>query len=58
MDELIGIRRASKMLGVNPETLRNWDKNEKFKAIRTKGGHRRYKLSDIEKLQEVITGEK
>ena len=52
MEELIGIKKAAQMLGVNPETLRNWDKNGQLKSVRTKGGHRRYKLSDIERLQE------
>ena len=51
MEELIGIKKAAHMLGVDPETLRNWDNNGQLKAIRTKGGHRRYKLSDIQKLQ-------
>ena len=35
------------MLGVSKDTLRNWDKSDKLKSIRTEGNHRRYKLSDI-----------
>ena len=38
---------ASKLLKVTCRTLLNWDYAGKVKSIRTKGGHRRYILSDI-----------
>ena len=53
MDILINITKAAKFLGVCTGTLRVWDSEGKLKAIRTKGGHRRYKLSDIEKMMEI-----
>lgn len=53
MDTLISIRKAAERLGVCQETLRVWDREKKLKAVRTKGGHRRYKLSDVEKLMEA-----
>jgi predicted site-specific integrase-resolvase len=38
------------MLGVNPETLRRWDRAGKLKAvIVSTRGDRRYKREDIEK---------
>jgi len=60
MDKLITIQQAATLLSVVPKTLREWDKNEKLKSVRTKGGHRRYRQSDIENLigttqQEVIS---
>lgn len=58
-NNLIDITEASKLLGVDKSTLRNWDKSDKLKPVRTNGGHRRYLLSDIIKLQgieEVIDG--
>ncbi len=50
MDELIDITKASKLFGVSTKTLRRWDNEGKLKAYRTVGGHRRYKLTDIENL--------
>lgn len=41
------------MLGVDITTLRYWDKTDKLKPQRTMGGHRRYLLSDIKKLQGI-----
>ena len=37
-------------LNVSKITLQRWDKSGKLKAVRTSGGHRRYKLSDLEKF--------
>lgn len=48
---LIKIREAAEMLGVNPETLRRWDREGKLKAvIVSTRGDRRYKKEDIEKF--------
>lgn len=48
MSDLVNISEASKILGVNPRTLKRWDNEGKLKVYRTLGKHRRYKLSDIE----------
>ena len=37
-------------LNVSKITLQRWDNSGKLKAVRTSGGHRRYKLSDLEKF--------
>lgn len=47
--KLLTISEAMDYLNVSRITLQRWDNNGKLKAIRTKGGHRRYKLSDLEK---------
>jgi len=49
-DRIIRIGEAAKMIGVRVETLREWDRLGKFKAIRTPGNSRMYRFSDIEKL--------
>ena len=49
MEQLINIKQAAQMLGVHKQTLREWDRSGKLRAVRTKGGHRRYRLSDIQK---------
>lgn len=48
MDKLITLQKASELLGVVPKTLRVWDDSGKLKSVRTEGGHRRYRQSDID----------
>lgn len=51
--KLLRIREAAEMLGVNPETLRRWDKAGKLPAVKvSERGDRRYKLEDILKFVE------
>lgn len=52
-NNLIDISEASQLLGVDKSTLRYWDKTNKLKPQKTAGGHRRYLLSDIKKLQGI-----
>jgi excisionase family DNA binding protein len=47
MNKLITIKEASELLSVTPKTLRRWDKLGSLNPVRTVGGHRRYKISDI-----------
>lgn len=55
MNELLTLSAASKILGVSTKTLRNWDKSGKLSAIRTAGGHRRLKKTDVEELVGCAT---
>ncbi len=53
--ELITVKQASEILGVNPETLRRWDRAGKLKAKRhPMNSYRLYKLTDIRKLKIKI----
>ncbi|MCL4339162.1 helix-turn-helix domain-containing protein [Patescibacteria group bacterium] len=55
--KLIKIRQAAEMLGVNPETLRRWDKTGKLKAvIISNRGDRRYKKEDIKRFLKKLVG--
>lgn len=55
--KLLRIRQAAEMLGVNPETLRRWDRDKVFKAIRIgKRGHRMYDEAEI--LKKISTKQK
>ena len=55
--KLLKIREAAQVLGVNPETLRRWDRDGSFKAIRVgKRGHRMYDEAEI--LKKISTGQK
>jgi len=53
MERLITVSDAATQLGVTKKSLQVWDREEKLVALRTVGGHRRYRQSDIEKLQGI-----
>lgn len=49
--KLLKLREAAEMLGVNPQTLRRWDKDGRLSAIKiSKRGDRRYKEDDLIKF--------
>jgi len=56
--KLLRIREAAEMLGVNPETLRRWDREGKLSAIIiSKRGDRRYKKEDLEEFLKKLSKE-
>jgi excisionase family DNA binding protein len=50
MEQLLTLAEVAKILRVSHTTLRAWDNQNKLKAIKTIGGHRRYLKSQIEAL--------
>ena len=50
IEEIYSISQAMKFLGVSRTSLIRWEDEQKIpiKSIRTPGGHRRYKKSDLE----------
>jgi excisionase family DNA binding protein len=49
------IKEAAKILGVSPQTLRNWDKSGKLKAYRNPiNNYRVYKREQIELFLRTI----
>lgn len=51
----INIKQASKILGVSPLTLRNWDNSGKFPAGRHPiSNYRVYRVEDLEELMMDI----
>lgn len=51
--DLLPIGEAAILLGVSVDTMRRYDKLGKLTAIRTLGGQRRFRRSDIEALRAV-----
>lgn len=45
--KLLTLKKVTELLSVNKRTLHLWDKNGTLKAIRTQGGHRRYKEAEV-----------
>lgn len=52
LEEQLTIGDAAKLVGVAIETLRRWEKAGKIKAHRTEGGHRRYLVADLLKIEK------
>lgn len=50
--ELLTPGEVAKRFGVNPKTITRWADAGKLTAIRTLGGHRRYRASEVEALLE------
>ncbi len=48
---------VAKMFRVDPKTVTRWAKAGKLTAIRTLGGHRRYRRSEVQSLLSVGTKE-
>ncbi len=44
---------VAKLFRVNPKTVTRWAKAGKLTAIRTLGGHRRYRKSEVQALLEI-----
>ncbi len=50
-DRLLPPLKVRKVFGIGATTLREWDASGVLKAVqRTKGGHRRYRESDVRSL--------
>ena len=52
MDRLLTLRETMRLLNVSKSTLHRWDREGRLSAVRTDGGHRRYRQSEIESLVE------
>lgn len=50
-------KKASKYYGVSENALRMWANDSQIKYIKTKGGHRRYQLSEL-KMSKTTSREK
>lgn len=49
-EDLIRVGQAAKILGVSPQTVRNWEKLGKLTSERSPGGQRYYHFSEIQRL--------
>ncbi len=49
-EELLTPSEVAAMFRVNPKTVTRWHRTGKISAIRTLGGHRRFKASEIRRL--------
>ena len=52
-ETLISIGHAARLLGVHSDTVRRWTASGQIAAVRTPGGHRRYRLADVDRMRGV-----
>ena len=50
MSDWIGTKKAMEMLGVGSTTIKRWANENRLPHIRTAGGHRRFRRSDVERI--------
>ncbi len=49
-EELLTPSEVAKLFRVDPKTVTRWAKSGKLSSIRTLGGHRRYRASEVHAL--------
>ena len=52
-DRLLTPSEVAEMFRVNPKTVTRWARTGRLRAIKTIGGHRRYRLSEVRKAVEA-----
>ena len=52
-DRLLTPAEVAEMFRVNPKTVTRWARTGRLRAIKTIGGHRRYRLSEVRKAVEA-----
>lgn len=57
-DKLLTPSEVAQLFRVNPKTVTRWARAGKLTAIRTLGGHRRFRASEVDRaLREMSTEE-
>ncbi len=51
--EWLSLGPASRVVGVDPDTLRRWADGGRIEAYTTPGGHRRFRRADLERVVEM-----
>ena len=50
---LVSIGKVADVYGVSTQTIRNWCEEGMFEVLRTKGGHRRFSLEEINEIAGI-----
>ena len=56
-DALLTPSEVAEMFRVNPKTVTRWARAGRISAVRTLGGHRRFKASEIKRCLEEMSHE-
>ena len=57
-EQLLTPAEVAAMFRVDPKTVTRWAKAGKLSSIRTLGGHRRYRASEVASLRAGIPGQR
>ncbi len=57
-EKLLTPAEVAALFRVDPKTVTRWAKAGKLTSIKTLGGHRRYKESEVKELLQIITSSK
>ena len=57
-EELLTPAEVAALFRVDPKTVTRWAKAGKLSSIRTLGGHRRYRASEVARLRAGIPGQR
>jgi len=52
-DPMLTPATVAGLLGVNPKTVTRWARAGKLASVRTLGGHRRYRASEVKRAVEA-----
>ena len=50
---MYSVGKFAKMIGVSPDTLRNWEKKKKLIPLRTEGNQRRYTIEQYNQIMQI-----
>ena len=53
-DPLLTPGEVASIFGVDPTTVSNWAKSGKLQALKTLGGHRRFRMSDVQQVLDQM----
>jgi excisionase family DNA binding protein len=56
-DSLMTPAEVAALFRVDPKTVTRWAESGKLAPIRTLGGHRRYRATEVRGLYDVLAGE-
>ena len=54
---LVAIGAVAEIFGVSCQTIRNWEEEGMFEVYRTKGGHRRFSIEEVDKIRGIAANE-
>lgn len=56
MSSLLGVSEAAEKIGVSVDTIRRWDKKGLIKAVRSENNHRLFKIEEIQRIHDKVSG--
>jgi excisionase family DNA binding protein len=55
-ERIVPLGEAARAVGVSPSTMRRWADSGRIRTVRTRGGHRRFPLDEVQRLSAGAAG--